>query len=68
MASQKSIALAAAASALKARKEAQGEENQRAAVEEAARVRQMFADDRSRLERRYGVISARSMNSESRED
>ncbi len=68
MASQRSIALAAEASALKARKEEQGVKNQRAAVEEAARVRQMFADDRSRLEKRYGVISVRSMSSESRED
>jgi hypothetical protein len=67
MASQRSIALAAEASAVKARKEAQGVKNQRAAVEEAARVRQMFADDRSRLEKRYGVISVRSMSSESSE-
>jgi hypothetical protein len=64
MPSPRSIALAAEASAVKARKEAAGVEAQRAAVAEAARVRQMFADDRTRLERRYGVITTRSMSSE----
>ena len=67
MASPRSIALAAEVSAQKARKEADGIKAQGAAVAEAARIRQMFADDRSRFEKRYGVISARSMSSESNE-
>jgi hypothetical protein len=31
------------------------------------RIREMFAEDRRRLEKRYGVISARSMSSETTE-
>jgi hypothetical protein len=64
MASPRSIALAAEAAAVKARKEADGVKAQIAAVAEAARVREMFAADRKRLEKRYGVISAPAMSSE----
>jgi hypothetical protein len=67
MTSRPSIAKAAADRAQKARKEAEGIKAQTAAVAEAARIRQMFAADRSKLEKRYGVISARSMSSESSE-
>jgi hypothetical protein len=67
MPSPRSIAKAAEDSAQKARKEAEGIKAQSAAVAEAARIRQMFADDRSKLEKRYGVISARSMSSETNE-
>jgi hypothetical protein len=67
MASPRSIAKAAEESAQKARKEAEAVKAQSAAVSEAARIRQMFADDRSKLEKRYGVISARSMSSETSE-
>ena len=67
MASRPSIAKTAENRAQKARKEADGIKAQTAAVAEAARIRQMFADDRSKLEKRYGVISARSMSSESSE-
>ncbi len=67
MTSRPSSAKAAAGRAQKARKEAEGIKAQTAAVAEAARVRQMFADDRSKLEKRYGVISARSTSSESSE-
>lgn len=65
MASSRSTTVAAKIKAQKARKEADGVKAQDAAVAEAARVRQMFADDRSRLEKRYGVVSARTMSSES---
>jgi hypothetical protein len=64
MASPRSIALAAEAAKQKARKEAEGVKAQSAAVAEAARVREMFAADRQRLEKRYGVISAPAMSSE----
>jgi len=67
MASPRSIALAAEVAAQKVRKEAEGVKAQGAAVAEAARIREMFAEDRRRLEKRYGVISARSMSSESTE-
>jgi hypothetical protein len=67
MPSPRSIAKAAEDIANKARKEADGVKAQTAAVAEAARIRQMFAEDRSKLEKRYGVISARSMSSETTE-
>ncbi|HEV3089410.1 MAG TPA: hypothetical protein VGX96_19555 [Candidatus Elarobacter sp.] len=67
MASPRSIAKAAEDTANKARKEAEGVKAQSAAVAESARIRAMFAEDRSKLEKRYGVISARSMSSESTE-
>ena len=63
--SAKSTALAAANAAEKIRKEKEGVKAQSAAVSEAARIREMFADDRKRLEKRYGVISVSSLSSES---
>jgi hypothetical protein len=64
MASPRTTALAAKVRAEKARKEAEGVKAQSAAVAEASRIREMFATDRRRLEKRYGVISVESMNSE----
>ncbi len=63
MASPKSITAAEIAKQ-KAHKEAEGLRAQAAAVAEAARVREMFAADRKRIEKRYGVISSLDMTSE----
>ena len=68
MASPRSIALAAEAAKLKDKKAADSAKAQVAAVAEASRVREMFAEDRRKLEKRYGVISARSMSSETTEN
>ncbi|HEY0395188.1 MAG TPA: hypothetical protein VGD01_11900 [Candidatus Elarobacter sp.] len=59
MASRSTIKAAA-----KLRSEEDGVKAQDAAVKEAARVREMFAEDRRRLDRRYGVVSTRGMSSE----
>jgi len=64
MASSRTTTLAAKVSAEKARKEVEGVKAQTAAVAEAARVREMFAKDRQRLEKRYGVIKVDSVGSE----
>jgi cytidylate kinase len=55
--SLKSTTRAAEDAAQKLRKEQQAVENQAAAVSEASRVRDMFAEDRKRLEKRYGFVS-----------
>ena len=61
MASPRSIALAEEAAKRKERKEAESAEAQVAAAAEASRIRAMFAEDRRKLEKRYGVISAPSI-------
>ena len=55
--SAKTTTRAAEIAAEKARKEKQGVLNQAAAVSEATRIREMFAEDRKRLEKRYGFVS-----------
>ena len=60
MASPRSIAHAASVAAEKVRKEEAGVVAQGEAVAEAARVREMFAEDRRKLDKRYGVVSTRS--------
>jgi hypothetical protein len=60
--SVKSATKAAQHAAEKVRKEQQAVENQAAAVSEATRIREMFAADRKRLERRYGFVSMSSRN------
>ncbi len=55
--SLKSATRAAEDAAQKLRKAQQAVENQAAAVSEASRVRDMFAEDRKRLEKRYGFVS-----------
>lgn len=55
--SAKSTTIAATNAAEKLRKAKAGVKAHSAAVSEAARIRQMFADDRKRLEKRYGIIS-----------
>ena len=55
--SLKSTTRAAENAAEKLRKEKQAVENQAAAVSEATRIREMFAEDRKRLEKRYGFVS-----------
>jgi hypothetical protein len=56
MPSNRSIAGAAEAVAKKAQKEADGLAAQVAAVAEAARIRKMFAEDRRKLDTRYGAV------------
>jgi hypothetical protein len=56
MPSKRSSAGAAEAVAKKAQKEAEGVAAQDAAVAEAARIRKMFADDRRKLDSRYGAV------------
>lgn len=56
MTSKRSIAGAAEAEAKKSRKEAEGVAAQVAAVAEAARIRKMFAEDRHKLDTRYGAV------------
>ena len=58
------MTLAAANAAEKVRKAKEGVKAQASAVSEAARVREMFAADRKRLEKRYGIISVSSLSSE----
>jgi len=50
------MAGAAEAVAKKARKEAEGVAAHAAAVAEAARIRKMFAEDRRKLDTRYGAV------------
>jgi len=56
MTSKRSIAGAAEAEAKKARKEAEGVAAHVAAVAEAARIRKLFAEDRRKLDTRYGAV------------
>ncbi len=62
--SAKATTRAAENAAEKVRKEKQAVENQAAAVSEATRIREMFAEDRKRLEKRYGFISMSSRSGE----
>ena len=62
--SVKSATRAAENTAEKVRKEEQAVKNQAAAVSEATRIREMFAEDRKRLEKRYGFVSMSSRSGE----
>ena len=55
--SAKTTTRAAEAAAEKIRKAKRDVEAQAAAVSEATRIRDMFAEDRKRLEKRYGFVS-----------